>query len=111
MKLTPKEAVKAMCVNCLGLNQFSAELVKDCEGNMALNGVCPLYPFRLGKRVSVKNFRTYCLYCVGGSKEWVSECPTKTCAIYPYRFGKNPALAGKGNTKALQKYRETSVGA
>jgi hypothetical protein len=111
MKLTPLEALKAYCINCLGLKQFNTEAVKDCQGDTALNGACPFYPYRLGKRPPVSIFRKYCLYCTSGSREYVSECPAVTCPAYSYRMGKNPALIGKRKapkegTEALRKYRE-----
>lgn len=45
--------------------------------------------------------RRFCLECEGGNKEAVKECSTSDCPIHPFRFGKNPALAGKGHS-ALQ---------
>lgn len=38
----------------------------------------------------VKAIRAFCLDCVGGSVQEVRLCPAKKCALYPYRFGKNP---------------------
>lgn len=112
MKLTPRESVKAYCIQCLGLIQFNQKAIEDCQGDRAANGACPLYPYRLGKRPSVKVFRQYCLYCQGGSKEAVADCIVKDCPCYPYRYGKNPALIGKRKApqkgmEALKKYRET----
>lgn len=109
-KLTPKEAIRAYCQQCLGMKQFNTEAVKDCQGDTALNGACPFYLYRMGKRPSVKVFRKYCLYCTNGSREYVAECPAVTCPAYPYRMGKNPALIGKRKTsqagiEALRKYK------
>jgi hypothetical protein len=101
-KLTPKEAIRSYCRQCLGLNQFNMEAVKDCQGDTALNGACPFYPYRLGKRPSVKVFRQYCLYCTNGSREYVAECPVKTCPCFPYRSGKNPARQGQGDIKRFK---------
>ena len=39
---------------------------------------------------SAKAIRAFCLDCVGGSAQEVRLCPAKKCALYPYRFGKNP---------------------
>lgn len=95
-KLTPKEAIRAYCQQCLGMKQFNTEMVKDCQGDTALNGACPFYPYRMGKRPSVKVFRKYCLYCQGGSRENVLKCPVESCPAYPYRMGKNQARQGIG---------------
>jgi hypothetical protein len=37
---------------------------------------------------------------MGGSKEAVKECSTDDCLIHPFRFGKNPARTGKGQSAA-----------
>ena len=94
-KLTPAGAVRAYCTQCLGLPLWNREKIGDCQGDQATNGGCPLYPFRLGKRLSVQVFRKYCLYCTCGDREHVAECPSTTCPMYPYRLGTNPALTGK----------------
>ena len=94
-KLTPKEACRAFCTQCLGLAQFKTSAVQDCQGDTALNGACPLYPYRMGRRVGVKVFRAYCLYCMGGNRDSVRGCDVSGCELFPYRFGKNPACAGR----------------
>ena len=94
-KLTPKEACRAFCTQCLGLKQFKTAAVQDCEGDVALNGACPLFPYRMGRRISVKAFRAYCLYCMGGNRDDVRDCETETCEFHPYRFGTNPACSGR----------------
>lgn len=38
----------------------------------------------------VKAIRAYCLSCVGGSSNEVDKCPIPECALYPFRYGKNP---------------------
>jgi len=81
-KLTPRKAVRKICL--------------DCMGDKLYTGPCIFYPYRLGrKRISVKLIRKNCLWCMGGSSKSVEECPGKTCPLLPYRFGKNPKLAGK----------------
>jgi hypothetical protein len=35
---------------------------------------------------------------MGGNKASVKECETGDCLIHPFRFGKNPALTGKGKS-------------
>jgi len=94
-KKTPKQAQRALCKNCLGLSQWNREAARDCQGDKAMCGPCPLYPYRLGQRISVKVFRKNCLYCMGGDRQAIDECPSKTCPAYPYRFGTNPLLTGK----------------
>ena len=74
---TPLEAIHKFCVACVG----SPFEVKDCGGDKCLNGECYpngecwFYKFRLGKgRPSVKLIRQMCLWCQGGSKEFVKDC-------------------------------------
>jgi hypothetical protein len=99
-KLTPKESVRAVCVNCLGMNQFNTEQVKECEGDHI---GCTFFPYRMGKRVSVKTIRKYCIKdCMNGYQGLVAGCTTKDCANHPYRMGSNPARQGMGNAKNLR---------
>jgi len=46
-------------------------------------------PFRkLTYRLAI---RAKCMQCSVGSPKEVKECPVKTCALYPFRLGKQPA--------------------
>ena len=38
----------------------------------------------------VKAIRAFCLDCCGGSSMMVKGCSAPDCALYPFRFGKNP---------------------
>lgn len=38
----------------------------------------------------VKAIRLKCLDCSGGSRDEVEKCSIATCALYPFRLGKNP---------------------
>ena len=93
-KQTPKEAVRSYCSHCLGMSQWNHKMVEDCQGDQAMNGACPLYPYRMGGRVSLRAFRAHCLQCQGGSREAVIDCNVTRCPCYPYRLGRNPALTG-----------------
>ena len=48
----------------------------------------------------VKAIRAKCLECSGGSPKEVRECLISDCALYPFRFGKNPARKGIGGKGA-----------
>ena len=37
-----------------------------------------------------KAIREHCLECVGRSHKLVENCVDKDCALYDFRFGKNP---------------------
>lgn len=99
--LTPKDAVKAYCTQCTGKKRFDLALVKGCQGN---HEKCPFFPYRLGKKPSIKIFRKYCLYCTCGDRNYISECPTIDCSVYPYRFGQNPSRSGIGIAKNLDEH-------
>ena len=104
--MTPKEAIRSYCSQCLGMNQWNHKLVEDCQGDQAMNGACPLYPYRMGRRVSLRAFRAHCLQCQGGSREAVIDCNVTSCPCYPYRLGKNPARKGLGHSaEFMQKVR------
>ena len=47
----------------------------------------------------VKAIRAKCLDCSCGSANEVKLCPITTCALYPYRFGKNPNFKPKEYTE------------
>ncbi len=43
----------------------------------------------------LKAIRAICRRCMHGSLGAIRNCPDASCPAYPYRFGKNPSLAGK----------------
>ena len=97
---SPSKTIRAFCHYCVQSRSDSE--VKNCTGYVvfAISKPCTFYEYRTGdKRVSVKLMRKFCLECMGGSKEAVKECSTIDCLIYPFRFGKNPLLAGKGKSR------------
>ena len=38
----------------------------------------------------LKAIKQYCLSCGNGQPIEVKECPIRDCALYQFRFGKNP---------------------
>lgn len=98
---SPSRTIRAQCHYCV--QSRSDADVENCTGHIvfATGKPCPFYEYRRGnKRPSVKVMRKYCLECMSGSKAAVKECETEDCLIHPYRFGKNPARAGKGQNAA-----------
>ena len=95
----PSETIRLYCRYCVQSRADSE--VENCTGHnvFATGKPCPFYEYRMGKkRPSVKVLRQFCLDCMGGNKAAVKECETGDCLIYPFRFGKNPMLAGKGKS-------------
>lgn len=41
-------------------------------------------------RSPAKAIRAFCLSCSGDSPYEVKRCPSDTCPLYAFRFGKNP---------------------
>jgi len=109
-KLTPKEAIRAYCTGCLGMKQFNHDAVANCQGDKSLIGPCPFFPYRLGKRPSVKVFRAFCIQCMGGSADSVRDCSVEGCECYPYRMGKNPARTGQGKSSEKMKMVREQIG-
>ena len=98
---SPSRTIRAHCHYCVQSRSDSE--VENCTGYIvyATGKPCQFYEYRMGnKRSSVKVMRQFCLECQGGSKEAVKECETSDCLIHPFRFGKNPARAGKGQSAA-----------
>jgi len=48
-------------------------------------------------RTPLKAIRAKCLDCSGDQPKEVRLCHLDHCALYPFRFGKNPARAGIGS--------------
>ena len=96
----PSRTLHAQCHYCV--QSRSDADVENCTGHIvfATGKPCPFYEYRMGKkRISVKTMRKFCLECMGGTREAVKECSTIDCLIYPFRFGKNPLLVGKGKSR------------
>jgi len=97
---SPSRTIRSFCHYCIQSRKDSD--VENCTGHFvfATGKSCPFYEYRTGnKRPSVKVMRRFCLECEGGSKEAVKECSINDCLIHPFRFGKNPSLAGKGKSR------------
>ena len=89
-KLTPKEAVRAFCTECLGMEQFNTEKVRNCGGDKKMNGGCLFFPYRLGKRPPVKLFRKFCMKdCMNGNRDLIATCMIENCPNYLYRQEEN----------------------
>ena len=95
-KLTPLRSIRKRCIDC----QETRTDVRNCEFDD-----CALYPLRIGKgRPKLKDIRAYCLWCCLNNVLEVKLCPTKSCPLWIYRLGKNPARKGMGRDKeAMQK--------
>jgi hypothetical protein len=100
-KRTPIAAVAAFCRQCV--QSKSEAVLEACGGHLVLvtGQECPLYPFRLGRRPPVRALREQCLDCMGGSPSLVRECGTVSCAVHPYRMGKNPARQRVGGRREM----------
>lgn len=57
----------------------------------------------------LRAIRTKCLDCCCGQVNEVRLCPCLDCSLYPYRLGKDPARAGKGNISNLQRKASARV--
>jgi hypothetical protein len=98
---SPSRTIRAHCHYCVQ-SRADAE-VENCTGQIvfATGKPCLFYEYRMGnKRPSVKVMRKFCLDCMGGNKDAVKECEIDDCLIHPFRFGKNPARAGRGQNAA-----------
>lgn len=48
------------------------------------------YKTRIGNR-QLLAIRAFCVECFGGQVQAVTDCPSRSCALWPWRFGKgNP---------------------
>lgn len=37
-----------------------------------------------------KAIRSFCIDCMGGRVDYVTDCPSGNCALHDFRMGKNP---------------------
>jgi hypothetical protein len=95
-QLSPHQVVRLQCIECLGLIRWDRNEVENCKGNTCKTRQCPFFPYRLGKRISVKVFHFFCTHCFGGQSNFIAGCPSTSCKVYRFRLGKNPARQGKG---------------
>jgi len=49
----------------------------------------------------LKAVRAKCLECSSSQPSEVRNCLMPECALYPYRFGKNPKRSGKGKKNGV----------
>ncbi len=55
----------------------------------------------------VKAIRKYCVEQCCYSEKEVKHCTVESCALFPFRLGKNPSVQGKiGNVNALDNFRK-----
>ena len=87
--MTPAKAIKLECKWCMGsMKSFK------CDSQ-----ICKLNNRTLSH---LKRIKAHCLDCVETRQE-VKDCTGKLlsenrlCYLHPYRLGKNPKRAGKGN--------------
>lgn len=107
-RVTPGRAIRLHCIHCCG-GQASA--VAGCDGNESAREKgfipCGFDSHRLGRgRPSVRLIRKFCLSCQGGKSDFVRDCLTTTCSLYPFRMGKNPNRTRTG-VRPCQKNIET----
>ena len=50
----------------------------------------------------VKAIRQKCIDCCCGDLSEVRKCELKSCALYPFRMGKNPNRKGIGNANFVK---------
>jgi hypothetical protein len=70
----------------------------------------------MSKRLTpVKAIRAFCVECTCGDTEWIRECPSTDCSLFPYRMGKNPNISTETKAKlreiALQQERSVQKNA
>ena len=54
----------------------------------------------------LRAIRRKCIDCSGGNQPEVRKCTVIGCALWPYRLGRNPFSANRGNPRSLIANRE-----
>lgn len=98
---TPLQHIRAKCLDCASTFQE----VQSCQFTE-----CPLHQLRLGKHLPkgisrLKAIRRYCvIWCMNDQPNEVRLCPVTYCALYPYRFGRNPYRKLSNGTKTTAEH-------
>ena len=89
------QAIRRRCLHCVG-----GESIKEVRDCTATPNICRLWPYRMGHGCDrtrdakppsrLKAIRQECLFCMGGSAQFVRECESSHCFLWPYRMGKKP---------------------
>lgn len=86
LDLNRRRAIRERCLNC------SAWVTKDVE-HCSFTDTCPLWPYRMGRgkqnaKARDKALKSYCVWCMAGSKSEVSKCVSVHCALFMFRTGR-----------------------
>lgn len=91
-RITPIKAIRKKCLDCSG---FELKNVRECLFDGKRDDECALYPFRMGKggrKGLLKKIRAYCLWCCLDQRNEVKLCPSVSCPLWEFRFGRRPRL-------------------
>lgn len=98
-RLRPREAVRAVCRNCLACPNRTEELLRNCEGNFIK---CVYYPYRFGRRITLQVMRKFCINnCMAqesGYAEMIRDCQVTDCGNHEFRMGTNPSYGARNPT-------------
>lgn len=89
-----------------------AKAKENIDIGRASSAKCPA----TSRRNPVKAIRLKCLDCSGGSSQEVDQCVIPHCALYPFRFGRNPFLPERTEAqkeaarKAIEKIKARGAG-
>jgi len=88
---SPPRAVREYCLGCAE----NSSVVRDCPEGPEVAEPCPLWGFRMGKKMPgagsrLKAIRAACMYCMNGQQSLVRECDYEPCALWPFRSGHRP---------------------
>lgn len=92
---SPLKAIRTKCLDCC--------LEQPNEVRLCGATACPIYPLRFGKSVQgirpLTVIKNHCAECNGESGH-ARDCKLESCALHPFRNGKNPNRKGLGGNPA-----------
>lgn len=91
-RLTPAQAIKAECRDCMGGQYIT------CTSDLCMLGGSPMV---VRPATPLKRIKAHCQYCAPDMD--VDECEISDCPLYPYRYGKNP-YKSKAMKEAYRKH-------
>ena len=111
-KINNSKAIRLSCLNCIADDDpHRAEYTvrkKDKEKIINCNvRDCPIYEVKAfakkTRRSLMKDFRNFCLDCMGDDVDGVRNCTDTKCPMYGYRFGHNPNITEETKKKLRER--------
>lgn len=59
---------------------------------------------------AIKSIRLFCLECTSEDRNWIKDCPSKKCPLWPFRMGTNPNVSEATRAKRRAQAEQQNLG-